>query len=304
MSRFSGFWASYRTYDRFSAIWADFGHLDRFGRFRADFDRFRPISSFRRGLGENPGMRVLLTGGSGFIGRRLHRALEREGHAAYEVAGDVLSPDWVTDVRRVAARAVFDRAVHLAAHKYATLAEECPADVAELNVRGTANVVEAAGCRVILASTCKAADPCTVYGASKLIAERIVLNAGGVVIRLVNVLGSSGSVLQIWGANREGPLPVTDCRRMWVSDATAVELLLRALTLEPGRYAPDVPSPAPVKELAAAYFPNRETVHIPLRRGDRPVERLVGEYETAIPAGDGLVRILDCWEPIRAVSSA
>lgn len=236
-------------------------------------------------------MKVLLTGAGGFIGQRVHRTLTDDGHKVVpcDVADDILSHAWVEQMRRQ----TFDRCIHLAAHKYATTAEEFPEQVADLNIRGTANVVRASGCPVILASTCKAADACTVYGASKLIAERIVLNANGVVIRLVNVLGSTGSVLPIW-EGIEGPLPVTDCKRMWISEKRAVGLFRHALFLGSGRYAPNVPAPSPVAEVAREHYPGRSLVSVPLRRGDRPVERLVGEYEKAVPFG-GLERIVDCW---------
>lgn len=240
-------------------------------------------------------MRILVTGSEGFIGRRVCELLGREGHSVTtcDVADDILSLTWM----KAMGRETFDRCIHLAAHKYATTAEDLPEQVADLNIRGTANVVRASGCPVILASTCKAADPCTVYGASKLIAERIVLNAGGTVVRLVNVVGSTGSVVDLWD-HMEGPLPVTDCKRMWIGGDLAASLFVRALDLEPGRYAPWVDPPTSVAGLAEIYFPGREYVPVPLRRGDRPVERLVGEYETASTMRDGFVRIYDCWEDL------
>ena len=142
-------------------------------------------------------------------------------------------------------------------------------------------------------------DAVTCYGASKLIAERIVLNAGGWVLRLVNVIGSSGSVVDLWD-DMESPLPVTDCKRMWISPNRAVDLFLRALDFEPGRYAPQVGPPTAVAALAETYFPNHKYDPVPLRRGDRPVERLVGEYETAVDSYSGTVRIYDCWEDLDA----
>jgi FlaA1/EpsC-like NDP-sugar epimerase len=148
------------------------------------------------------GQRILVTGSSGYVGRRVVHQLNDRG--ALVVPYDL--PDDVTDQQRVSTVATYcDWCVHLAAHKHAPAGETDPVAVADVNVRGTAAVVAAFGERVVLASTCKAADPATVYGASKLIAERIVLNAGGRVVRFVNVLGSSGSVLDLWAR-----VPVTE----------------------------------------------------------------------------------------------
>jgi FlaA1/EpsC-like NDP-sugar epimerase len=239
-------------------------------------------------------VRVLVTGSSGFLGALVVERLADEGHVPLacdlsEGAGDILSEFWEPPE--------CDAVIHLAADKHAGNGEEHPARVADLNVRGTQHVVDrCAPARVVLASTCKAAAPVTAYGASKMIAERIVLNAGGTVVRLVNVIGSSGSVVQLWERDN-GPLPVTDCVRMWIRPEDAARALVGALGLPGGRYAP-----APrlyetmhVATLADWLFPGRETVPVPLRRGDRPVERLTNDYERTEPWGQ-YVRIYDAWE--------
>jgi UDP-N-acetylglucosamine 4,6-dehydratase/5-epimerase len=228
---------------------------------------------------------VVVTGGCGFLGRQIVGALARAG---VRVAVQDLPDGCVLDSPLPDG----DACIHLAAHKHAPLGEEIPAEVADLNVRGTARVVERYGGEVVLASTCKAADPMTVYGASKLIAERIVLNAGGRVVRLVNVVGSSGSVAEIWGQiPGDEPLPVTDCMRMWITDDYAAGMLLAALSWPSGRYGPDVQVHS-VADLAEYLYPGRETREVPLRRGDREFERLVGEYETSESWRPGVVRIL------------
>jgi UDP-N-acetylglucosamine 4,6-dehydratase len=236
------------------------------------------------------GLRVVVTGGRGYIGRRVCALLAAYGADPehFDAPLDVLDRD---DLAAWAARDAW--CVHLAAHKHAPAGEQHPDLVADLNVRGTANVVDAFHGRVVLASTCKAADPMTVYGASKLIAERIVLNGGGNVVRLVNVLGSSGSVLQIWrNLPASAPLPVTDNLRMWMTAREATHLLASALAYPSGRYVPDVPPAEPVAALAQRAYPGRSLEYVPFRRGDRERERLLGEYEVAERYAPGVFRVV------------
>lgn len=233
------------------------------------------------------GVSVVVTGAGGFIGERVSTLLGKLGAdvlACEPPNGSVLEPASLPDA---------DWCLHLAGHKYATSAEDDPADITELNVRGTANVAARYGNRLVLASTCKAADPMTAYGASKLIAERVALNAGGRVVRFVNVLGSVGSVAQMWADTPDDePLTVMDCQRMWMSPAEAVRLMVAAMGWPSGRYALDVPEPEAVHEMASRLFPNRELVWAPVRRGDRVRERLVAEAERREPWIPGAVRII------------
>lgn len=245
------------------------------------------------------GQRILVTGSSGFIGRRLVALVQARGGTVIEcdVDQDVMSLDWLATIEA-------DAALHAAAHKHAGMGEQHPAEVAELNIVGTHNVVRAVP-KVVLASTCKAANPITAYGASKLIAERDVLNAGGTVVRLVNVLGSTGSVTEIWDqVPAREPLPVTDTHRMFMEPDEAARLLVRALTLPSGRYAPDGRELITMLELARRLHPGRPVRPVPLRNGDRPVERLLNDYEHTIAAGDGVLRIVDCWEHYPALEVA
>jgi FlaA1/EpsC-like NDP-sugar epimerase len=235
-------------------------------------------------------MRVLVTGSSGYIGQRVTRLLESLKHEAVLLdlpEQDILNPY----TAQVHARTT-DACIHLAAHKHAPLGEEDPYRVAHENITGTMHVAHAYGPNVVFASTCKAADAMTCYGASKFIGERIVLNAGGRVVRLVNVLGSTGSVLDTWSQlPADAPLPVTDCERHWITDSVAAAILVAALHWPAGRYAPDCPPAIPMRQLADRTHPGRGLKPIPLRRGDRPTERLVGEYETSSPHQPGVIQI-------------
>ncbi len=113
-------------------------------------------------------------------------------------------------LKRTRAAVVF----HTAAHKHVPLLEANPIEAIKNNVFGTRNVVDAAlkaGVeRFVLISTDKAVEPAGVYGASKLLAEEIVLREGRkgrhfLVVRFGNVLGSRGSILPA--------LPAPDPRR-------------------------------------------------------------------------------------------
>ena len=124
-----------------------------------------------------------VTGAAGSVGKALTDRLN-------ELGWNVTPTDLSMDVRDATLMDQFagylqpDVTFHLAGAKHAPDGELDPAGVVATNVDGTRNVLNAKSGKVVLASTCKAADPETAYGASKLLAERMVLNAGGVVARL------------------------------------------------------------------------------------------------------------------------
>ena len=239
-------------------------------------------------------MRVLVTGASGHVARTVIPRLVTSGIqvVSYDLpTGDVLDAEHLKWHAQH-----LDACIHLAGLKYADRAEYEPLPTVEVNVQGTANVVEAFGPRVVLASTCKAADPETVYGSSKLIAERIVLCAGGRVVRFVNVLGSRGSVTDIWAAV-DGPLPVCNALRLFISDEEAAELITEAINWPTGRYGPRFPRSAWMHEIGYELYPDREQINIPLRRGDRREERLCAACERAEKWSENVVRIVGQHDP-------
>ncbi len=124
---------------------------------------------------------------------------------------------------------------HAAAFKHVPLLEEQPIAAVANNIFGTLTLAAAAtrhGARVVLLSTDKAVEPASVMGATKRVAEHIVLQAGGVILRLGNVLASSDSVTEIFARQiaRGGPLTVTEpaARRYFLSMDEAVDSLLIA----------------------------------------------------------------------------
>lgn len=231
------------------------------------------------------GKRILVTGAEGSIGGGAARRLNE---VANVVATDKHSGNPALDVRvesDVATVLAAERpevVFHMAAAKSAPDGERDPMSALEVNVLGTRNVLAHApeGCRVITASTCKACEPETAYGASKLVAERVTLNAGGSVARFYNVVESSGNVFETWAELPESePLPVTPCRRYFISLAEAVSLVLWTAILPPGRYGFDPGSAREMSDVAAALYPGRAVHSVPPRRGDRIVEPLGARHE-------------------------
>lgn len=236
---------------------------------------------------------VVVTGGAGSIGLSLCQSLKRRGHTV--IVLDLPSCDIVKqptklrdDIWAHSPVVVF----HLAADKHAPRGEDHPYATAQVNIEGTQNVVAACldvDAKVILASTCKAAEPETVYGASKLIAERIVLNAGGTVGRFFNVVESHGNVFGIWADQRAKGRPLTyvyEAKRFFISRGEAVSFLISLADCKPGRYMPD-PGPAHwMEDMCKRYSRAGDKVkEIAPRRGDRLWEPMCAEHESLTKFG-------------------
>ena len=253
------------------------------------------------------GERVLVTGASGSIGCALVPALFAAGATVVSTDIETMDVRFAEYAHPIIRDVEPDVVFHLAGAKHAPEGETAPQDAISTNAEGTWNILQ--GCalyaphaKVILASTCKACDPETVYGASKLIAERMVLNAGGTVARLFNVRHTNGNVFRLWESlPAEQPLPVVaECGRYFISLQEALALFLWAAVLDSGRYAVDPGKPRYMPEVAAELYPGREQRFIPARRGDRILEPLHAACETASDVGHGLLRIVGAHDPARA----
>jgi len=213
------------------------------------------------------GRRVLITGAGGSIGSEIARQvagckpaslllLDRDETHIHDVAAS-LDGDFVVqvlvDVREPLALAqVFaehrpDVVFHAAAHKHVPLLEAHPSEAVLTNVSGTDNLVRLAAKyqveRFVFVSTDKAVRPSSVMGASKQIAEQLVLAGrpeGGrwCGVRFGNVLGSRGSVIPTFMRQiaAGGPITITDERmtRYFMSIPEAVELVLQSAALAEG----------------------------------------------------------------------
>jgi FlaA1/EpsC-like NDP-sugar epimerase len=269
------------------------------------------------------GRRILVTGAGGSIGselcRQIHRLepselimLDRDESALHAVQlsihgralldGDDLMLADIRDAERI--RDIFDArkpdvVFHAAALKHLPLLEQAPGEALLSNVWGTLTVLEAArDCGVgtfVNISTDKAADPSSVLGYSKRIAERLTARvaqeASGtfVSVRFGNVLGSRGSVLTAFAAQIEagGPLTVThpDVTRYFMTVPEAVQLVVQAAAVGRAGEALVLDMGEPVriadvaKQMAAASRQTIEIVYTGLRPGEKLHEDLIGADE-------------------------
>lgn len=253
--------------------------------------------------------RVLVTGAAGSIGEAIVPILKAAGITTFATDIDTdTGANWldVCDFHAVNATIETWRPtiiLHLAGAKHAPEGELNPWETTRTNSVGTDQIVKKAvrsGARVVLASTGKACDPETVYGASKLIAERIALEAGQSVARFYNVVETQGNVFDIWrNVPSDQPLLVTPCERYFVSLAEAVSLVLWTAVLPAGRYTIDPGWARYMPDVVADLHPGRQVVLTDPRRGDRlkeprrarseaheryphHLERVVSVHETAI----------------------
>jgi FlaA1/EpsC-like NDP-sugar epimerase len=299
----------------------------------------------KRSLAYLRGKRVLVTGAGGSIGAELARQLlyggaerlylfghgensiyesERELRLLQEagvgekativpVIGELQDRDYV---RYIVGRLRADVVFHAAAHKHVPLMEANPVEAVKNNVFGTANLVDAALAaeveRFVLVSTDKAVQPASVYGASKLIAEELVLRQGGprrafLVVRFGNVLGSRGSILPLFckQIQKGGPVTLThpEARRFFMTIPEAVSLVLQAggVGRPRGLYLLDMGEPVPIRELAEqmirlyGYEPGADipVVYTGLRPGEKLEERLWAEGDSVQPTECPKLLLLD-----------
>jgi len=216
--------------------------------------------------------RVLVTGAGGSIGRELCRQIARRnpsqlvllGHgenSIYEILlelcedyPDLLLTPIIADIRNAERLAqIFHEhqpqvVFHAAAHKHVPLMEANIVEAVTNNIIGTRNVTQTALDhnveRFVLISTDKAVRPTSIYGATKRVAEMIVLNAAHesnrafTVVRFGNVLGSRGSIIPIFKNQiaSGGPVTIThpDMYRFFMTIPEAVYLVLQAASMEHG----------------------------------------------------------------------
>ncbi|WP_346353540.1 UDP-N-acetylglucosamine 4,6-dehydratase (inverting) [Azotosporobacter soli] len=260
---------------------------------------------------------VLITGGTGSFGKQFIKAVlekytpkrlivySRDELKQFEMQ-QVYNQDcmryFIGDVRdgarlRQAMRGV-DFVVHAAALKQVPAAEYNPMECIKTNVNGAQNVINAAieneVEKVVALSTDKAANPINLYGATKLVSDKLFVAANNVVggirtkfavVRYGNVVGSRGSVVPFFKkllAEGATELPVTDEKmtRFWITLPQGVEFVMKSFQRMHGGeiFVPKIPS-SRITDLAKAIAPQAAIKII----GIRPGEKL---HEIMCPADD------------------
>lgn len=123
------------------------------------------------------------------------RVLAKYGHNLAIYNGDVRDTRFLESIPELR-HGKLD-VIHAAAYKHVSLAEMNPMEAVGVNIEGTRNILNATRGKgkFTLISTDKACNPIGVYGQTKAIAERLVFNNAGTVLRFGNVWGSTGSVI-------------------------------------------------------------------------------------------------------------
>lgn len=241
--------------------------------------------------------RILITGANGSIGRGL---AQRMAPRAEVMETDVDDLD-VSERSSAATIAKLrpDLIMHMAGAKHAPAGEEDPYRPFQVHVEGTRNVLlgaEEVGAHVVVASTCKACDPETAYGASKLIAERLALNSGHTVVRYYNVIETHGNVFEIWRGlvERGETLTVTPCERRFMSYDEALSLAMWAATRRTtGRFMHWPTILRSMRDVLNDVWPLAVSREIPPRRGDRMAEPEHATCESAHLVDDSVVLVVN-----------
>ena len=271
---------------------------------------------------------VLVTGGTGSFGQALVKTLLDQTRARRVIvfsrdelkqsemqqiyAGEDRLRFFIGDVRDAGRlhRAFdgVDVVVHVAALKQIQAAEYNPIEAIRTNIIGAENVVNAAMDRgverVLALSTDKASSPTNLYGATKLVSDKLFVAgnayaASGVtrfsVVRYGNVMGSRGSVVPLFRKlARTGKLPITDTQmtRFWITLPEGVQFVLDSLARMQGGeiFVPKLPS-VRIALLAELMAPEAEIEIVGIRPGEKLHEEMisVADARHSLDMGDHYV---------------
>ena len=192
-----------------------------------------------------------------------------------------------------------DVVIHAAALKHVTAAEYNPIEAIKTNIHGAMNIIDAAIDRkvekIVALSTDKAVNPINLYGATKLVSDKLFVSSNCYVgnkpttfsvVRYGNVTGSRGSVVPFFKTlidKGENILPITDFRmtRFWITLDQGVDLVFKAIDEAKGGeiYVSKIPS-YKITDLALAMKNGAELKEIGIREGEKLHEVMITEEDS------------------------
>lgn len=253
------------------------------------------------------GKNILITGGTGSFGKQFTQTIlqeykpnkiiiySRDELKQFEMAQKFTNKCmryFIGDVRDLPrlqkAMVGVDFVVHAAALKHVPIAEYNPMECIKTNVMGAQNVIDSCIDNkvpyTIALSTDKAASPANLYGASKLLSDKLFVAANNLrgthdikfsVVRYGNVLGSRGSVIPFFKnliAEGATSLPITEpnMTRFWITLQEAVDFVLKNFARMQGGeiFIPKIPS-MKMTDMAKALAPQLEQKIIGIRPGEK-----------------------------------
>jgi len=259
------------------------------------------------------GKSIFISGGTGSFGRQFIRTLleryqprrvvvfSRDELKQYEMQQEFTAPCmrfFLGDVRDadrlLQGMRGIDYVVHAAALKHVPAAEYNPTEFIRTNVNGAENVIAAAianGVKGVIAlSTDKAASPINLYGATKLLSDKLFVAANNIagdqatrfaVVRYGNVAGSRGSIVPFFNkliAGGAKELPITDPRmtRFWITLDHGVDFVIQSFARMHGGevFVPKIPS-IRIVDLAQAMSAELPHKHVGIRPGEKLHELMV-----------------------------
>jgi UDP-N-acetylglucosamine 4,6-dehydratase len=263
-------------------------------------------------------LNVLVTGGTGSFGKKFIQTMmaeyrpkrlvifsrdelkQHEMCQKFPDTGDTPIRYFIGDVRDkdrlYRAFEGIDVVIHAAALKQVPACEYNPFEAVQTNINGAKNIIDAAidrGVkRVVALSTDKAVNPVNLYGATKLVAEKLFIQGNSYAgaagarfacVRYGNVVGSRGSVVPLFKEQRKtGAITITDERmtRFWITLEQGVRFVIRCAEQMHGGevFVPKIPSMR-VTDLANVVAPGCKVEITGIRPGEKLHEVLVHEDE-------------------------
>jgi len=261
---------------------------------------------------------ILITGGTGSFGKKFTQTIlekynprkiiifsrdELKQFEMQQTFNDNCMRYFIGDVRDLArleeATDGVDYVIHAAAMKQVPASEYNPMECIKTNIYGAENVIKASlknnVRRIIALSTDKAVNPINLYGATKLVSDKLFISANNMVgmretrfsvVRYGNVVGSRGSVVPFFQKlikNGEASLPIThkDMTRFMISLHSGVEFVLKNFERMQGGeiFVPKIPSMY-ITELAKAMAPDIPQKIIGIRPGEKLHEVMCPQDES------------------------